>query len=103
MALQADRQRQTADAYRAPYALRSRIEDTIALASDRLSMRRGRYRGEAETHLQNLTTAYANKLMRCVDWVDRMPGPASRSSHFLAPNTSVNEFANNIKPLMDSV
>ena len=78
------RQRQTTDEFKQQYALRSGIEGTIALATDKLRMRRSRYRGAAKTHLHHLLTAAAINLMRFLDWVGQTTRSTTHSSHLLA-------------------
>jgi transposase len=83
-ALQSARQRQATDDLKAQYALRSGIENTIALATDKLGMRRSRYRGRAKTHLHHLLTAAAINLMRCLDSIGQVSRSTIHSSHLLA-------------------
>jgi transposase len=83
-ALQSARQRQATDDFKEQYALRSGIEGTIALATDKLRMRRSHYRGIAKTHLQHLLTAAAINLMRFLDWIGQTSRSATRSSHLAA-------------------
>jgi transposase len=83
-ALQSARQRQTTDEFKAQYASRSGVEGTIALATDKLHMRRSRYRGAAKTHLHHLLTAAAINLMRFLNWVATTPRSVTQSSHLLA-------------------
>jgi transposase len=82
--LQSARQRQTTDEFKQQYALRSGIEGTIALATDKLRMRRSRYRGAAKTHLHHLLTAAAINLMRFLDWIATTTRSATKSSHLVA-------------------
>jgi transposase len=86
-ALQAARLRQKTEGFKKAYAKRAGIEGTISQAVYALTMRRSRYRGEAKTHLQHVTTAAAMNLMRVINWLNEVPLAETRKSRFarLAP------------------
>ena len=82
--LQAARQRQDTDAFKALYKKRAGIEGTISQAVQAFGLRRTRYVGLAKTHLQHLATAAAMNLTRLAAWLDRAPKAHTRQSRFLA-------------------
>jgi transposase len=82
--LQAARQRQETDAFKALYKKRAGIEGTISQAVQAFGLRRTRYVGLAKTHLQHLATAAAMNLTRLAAWLDRAPKAHTRQSRFLA-------------------
>jgi transposase len=85
--LQAARRRQETEAFKEAYARRAGIEGTVSQAVYALTMRRGRYRGQAKTHLQHVATAAAMNLMRVINWLNGSPLAQTRKSPFaqLAP------------------
>ena len=83
-ALQANRQRQTTEAFKEQYAKRAGIEGTISQAVRTADLRRSRYLGLAKTHLQNLITAAALNLQRVADWLAERPLAQTRRSPFAA-------------------
>ncbi|MEO1668402.1 MAG: transposase [Chloroflexota bacterium] len=70
--------------FRNLYRQRASVEGTISQAAWGLGMRRSRYRGLAETHLQNVFTAAAINLTRTVNWLTEQPLSQTRSSRFAA-------------------
>jgi transposase len=90
VALQAARQRQETDEFKAQYALRAGVESSISQGVRRFDLRRSRYIGLARTHLQQTITATAMNLVRLADWfrkgkveqLKRRPGHFAR----LAPH-----------------
>jgi transposase len=68
VALQAARQRQETDEFKAQYALRAGVESSISQGVRRFDLRRSRYIGLARTHLQQTITATAMNLVRLADW-----------------------------------
>jgi transposase len=87
LALQAARERQQTDAFKALYKSRAGVEGTISQAVFALGMRRTRYRGLLKTHLQHIATATAINLQRLVDWLWEVPRSRTYQSPFarLAP------------------
>lgn len=84
IALTMARQRQTTPEFQQAYAIRSGIEGTIGQTTNKLNMRRSRYRGLNKTHLQHLLTAAALNLKRLIAWLDGVPRSQARRSHFAA-------------------
>jgi transposase len=84
LAVQAARERQQTESFRAQYAIRSGIEGTIGQAADKLGMRRSRYRGVTKTHLHHVLTAAAINIKRILDWLAGSHRSQTRSSHFAA-------------------
>jgi transposase len=84
LALQAARHRQTTPEFKETYALRAGIEGTIGQATDKLEMRRSRYRGLAKTHFQHVATAAAINIKRVLAWLADVPRSKTRMSHFAA-------------------
>lgn len=82
--LQAARQRQGTDAFKALYQKRAGIEGSISQAVQAFGLRRTRYVGPAKTHLQHLATAAAMNLTRLAAWLDSVPKAHTRQSRFLA-------------------
>jgi transposase len=86
VALQAARQRQETDEFKAQYALRAGAESTISQGVRRFDLRRSRYIGLARTQLQQTISATAMNLVRLAAWfrkgtVDppkRLPGHFAR-------------------------
>ncbi len=89
VALQAARQRQETDEFKAQYALRAGVESTISQGVRRFDLRRSRYIGLARTQLQQTITATAMNLVRLAAWFRRggVEPPKRRPGHFarLAP------------------
>jgi transposase len=84
LALQAARQRQTTAEFKASYAMRAGIEGTIGQATNKLDMRRSRYRGLVKTHFQHVATAAALNVQRVLAWLADVPRSTTRLSHFAA-------------------
>src|SRR5262245_19790759 len=95
--MQAARERQQTDPFKACYKRRAGIEGTISQAAFALGMRRTRYRGHHKTHLHYIAMATAITLQRCVDWLGEIPRSETPLSRFakLALATSC---ANHIYP-----
>jgi transposase len=87
LALQAARERQQTDAFKALYKSRAGVEGTVSQAVFALGMRRTRYRGLLKTHLQHIATATAINLQRFMDWLWEVPPSRTYKSPFarLAP------------------
>jgi transposase len=83
-AWQTARQRQTTKEFHQHYAARSGIEATHEQAVRRCGIRRSRYIGLANTHLQHLMTATAINLVRVSEWLAGLSPTATRCSRFAA-------------------
>ena len=81
-ALQAARRRQATRAFSLQYALRSGIEATFSQGVRAFGLRRSRYSGLANTHLQHIGTAAAMNLVRVVAWLDGEDLAPTRISAF---------------------
>ena len=68
-ALQAARQREATDAFRAEYARRAGIEGTISRGTRSTRLRRTRYMGLRRVHLGHLLTAAGLNLLRLGEWL----------------------------------
>ncbi len=86
-ALQAARERQRTDAFKAQYAPRAGIEGTISQGTRISDMRRSRYVGEAKTRLLQLLIGAALNFVRVAAWLADVPHAQTRRSAFarLAP------------------
>jgi transposase len=84
LALLAARRRQTTAEFKASYAMRAGIEGTIGQATDKLDMRRSRYRGLVKTHFQHVVTAAAINVKRVLAWLAEVPRSTARLSHLAA-------------------
>lgn len=82
--IQAARQRQQTQAFKALYQQRAGVEGTISQAVRRCDLRRTRYLGLAKTGLQHLATAAALNLARLAAWLSNPPKAQIRHSRFLA-------------------
>jgi len=72
-ALQAARQRQTTDEFKAPYAIRAEIEGTISQRVRRCDLRRSRDIGLAKTRLLPVLSATALNVVRTAAWLADIP------------------------------
>jgi transposase len=84
LSLQAARQREQTEAYKAEYAKRAGIEGTLSQAVRAFGVRRARYMGTAKTHLQHVLTAAAINFVRVGVWLAGDRPAASRHSRFQA-------------------
>jgi len=88
-AIQAARQRQEPETFKAQYALRAGVESSISQGVRRFDLRRSRYIGLARTHLQQTINATAMNLVRLADWCrkGKVDQRKRRPGHFarLAP------------------
>ncbi len=86
-ALQAARERQGTDDFKARYAIRAGIEGTISQGTRISDMRRSRYIGEAKTRLLQLLIGAALNFVRVAAWLAEVPHAQTRRSAFarLAP------------------
>jgi transposase len=80
--LQAARQREQTDAFKAKYRKRAGVEGTISQADRIGGLRRSRYRGLEKTHLQNVAIAAAINLSRVINWLNNVPPAPTRKSRF---------------------
>jgi transposase len=80
--LQAARQRQTTDAFKAEYAIRAGVESTFSAGVRAQDLRRARYIGLAKTQLQHLLIAVAINLVRVVRWLADPQPPLRRIGAF---------------------
>jgi transposase len=81
-ALQAARQRELTDDYKAEYARRAGIEGTLSEGVRAHGLRHARYVGLAKTHLQQLMTATAINFKRIFYWISGVPQATTRTSQF---------------------
>ena len=82
LVLQAARQRQKTPEFIGTYALLAGVEATISQAVRAFGLRRSRYFGHAETHLQHVASAAAMNLVRLVHWVSGDALAPTKRSHF---------------------
>ncbi len=87
-ALQAARQWQQTEDFKAQYAARAGVEGTHAQAVRRGGLRRSRYVGLAKTRLQHIATAAALNLVRINEWCSGTPFAKSRISRLAALHSS---------------
>jgi transposase len=83
-ALQAARERQQTELFKAAYARRAGIEGTISQGVHTGDLRRSRYRGEVKTRLMHLLLAAALNFMRVAAWLAERPRSRTRQSAFAA-------------------
>jgi transposase len=81
-ALQAARDRESTEEFRAEYARRAGIEGTISQGVRSFGMRRCRYLGEAKARLQHVATAAAIDLARIGAWLMERPVESARVTAF---------------------
>jgi len=84
VALQAARQRQATEEFKAKYARRAGIEGTIWQGTRISDLRRSRYIGLAKTRLLDLLIAAALNFMRVAAWLAEIPRSRTRRSAFAA-------------------
>jgi transposase len=84
LALQAARERQQTELFKAQYARRAGIEGTISQGTHTGDLRRSRYIGEAKTRLMHLLLAAALNFMRVAAWLAETPRSRTRQSAFAA-------------------
>jgi transposase len=83
-ALQAARERQQTELFKAQYARRAGIEGTISQGVHTGDLRRSRYIGEVKTRLMHLLLAAALNFMRVAAWLVETPRSRTRQSAFAA-------------------
>ena len=81
-ALQAARQRQQTELFKAQYARRAGIEGTISQGVHTGDLRRSRYIGEVKTRLMHLLLGAALNFMRVAAWLAETPRSRTRQSAF---------------------
>jgi transposase len=81
-ALLANRQRQLTPEFKAEQARRCRIEGTLSYGIRTCGMRRARYIGLANTHLQHCASAAVMNLARMVRWLSGEPRAHTRQTPF---------------------
>ena len=81
-ALQAARERQQSERYKAQYARRAGIEGTISQGSRISDLHRSRYRGLAKTTLVHIIIATALNFLRVAAWLVERPRAQTRQSAF---------------------
>ena len=82
VALQAARERQQTESFKALYKRRAGIEGTLSQAAYALGMRRTRYLGIKKTRLNHIAIAAAINLQRCMDWLWEVPRSKTYTSPF---------------------
>ncbi len=80
--MQAARQRQHTEIFKAQYAKRAGIEGTISQGTRISDLRRSRYIGLAKTGLLHLLIAAALNFMRVAAWLADVPHARTRQSAF---------------------
>lgn len=81
-ALQAARQREGTDEFKAEYARRAGIEGTVSRAVRTCEVRRSRYVGLRKTHLHHLLSATSLSFLRVGEWLMGVPKAKTRNSPF---------------------
>jgi transposase len=84
LALQAARERQQTELFKAAYARRAGIEGTISQGVHTGDLRRSRYIGFVKTRLMHLLLAAALNFMRMAAWLAERPKSRTRQSAFAA-------------------
>jgi transposase len=82
--LQAVRQQQSTEAWKAQYDKRAGIEGTLSQGVRAFGLRQCRYRGLPKTRLQHLAIAAAINIDRLAAWLDGRPHAKTRISRFAA-------------------
>jgi transposase len=82
--LQAVRQRQSTEEWKAQYDKRAGIEGTLSQGVRAFGLRQCRYRGLPKTRLQHLAIAAAINIERLAAWLDGRPHAQTRTSRFAA-------------------
>jgi transposase len=79
-ALQARRELETTQDFKALYATRAGVEGTISQGVRTMGLRRSRYIGQERTHLQHVATAAAINVVRLMRWLHGEPHAKTRQS-----------------------
>ena len=82
--VQAMRQRQQTDEFKALYRKRAGVEGTFSQIVRNCGLRQARYCGLPKTHLQHLASAAATNILRLVNWLNEIPFAKTRTSRFAA-------------------
>jgi len=82
--LQAVRQQQNTQEWKAHYDKRAGIEGTLSQGVRAFRLRQCRYRGLPKTRLQHLAIAAAINIDRLAVWLDGCPHAHTRTSRFAA-------------------
>ena len=82
--LQAVRQQQSTEEWKAQYDKRAGIEGTLSQGVRAFGLRPCRYRGLPKTRLQHLAIAAAINIDRLAAWLDGRPHAKTRISRFAA-------------------
>lgn len=83
-AIQFARRRQKTEEFASVYSRRAGVEGTISQGVRAFGLRHARYRGLGRTHLQEVATAAAINVSRLADWLNGVPGAATRRSRLAA-------------------
>ena len=83
-ALQAARAWYASEDGRQRYQCRAGVEGTLSQGVRAFGLRRSRYRGIENTHLQHVATAAAINIDRIVAWLEERPRATTRTSRFAA-------------------
>ncbi len=83
-AIQFARRRQKTEEFASVYSRRAGVEGTISQGVRAFGLRHARYRGLERTHLQEVATAAAINVGRLADWLNGVPGAATRRSRLAA-------------------
>ncbi len=89
VALQAARQRQHTEAFKAQYAKRAGIEGTLSQGTRISDLRRSRYVGVVKTRLVHLLIAAALNFVRIAAWLADVPHARTRQSAFAKLGSAV--------------
>jgi transposase len=89
VALQAARQRQHTEAFKAQYAKRAGIEGTLSQGTRLSDLRRSRYVGLLKTRLVHLLIAAALNFVRVAAWLAEVPHARTRQSAFAKLGSAV--------------
>ena len=84
LALQAARDWQATEVFKAQDARRAGVEGTFTQSNRRSDLRHARYLGLAKPQLQHILTAVAINLIRVVAWLEDIPRGGTRTSSFAA-------------------
>ena len=82
-ALQAAREREHTEDYKATYAKRAGCEGTISRAVRTCGLRRSRYIGDEKVHLEQVLIGTALNFLRVSEWLAEAPKAKTRRSAFV--------------------
>ena len=83
LALKQRREQEKTKDFTQVYSKRAGIEGTISQGVRVMGLRRSRYIGQKKTHLQQVATAVALNMVRCMAWVNGLPRTQTRRSTFV--------------------